>query len=170
MLVGPLVTVGIAKKEGWFQKSGSKWQTMPEQMLRYRAASWFIRTIAPEIAMGLQTAEEVRDTYDMEPVGDSYAVPVRGNAPDLNDIIESSTTEKSSEVQSELQEEKKRRLTSEELDGMRADLCATIESEGLDLKAVEKAAGEFSNRWSEKTMQKIESVIIPNMKAEMMGA
>ena len=53
---------------------------------------------------------------------------------------------------------------------MRADLCATIESEGLDLKAVEKAAGEFSNRWSEKTMQKIESVIIPNMKAEMMGA
>ena len=172
MLIGPLVTVGIAKKEGWFQKSGSKWQTMPEQMLRYRAASWFIRTIAPEIAMGLQTAEEVRDTYDMEPVGDSYAVPVRGEvSTDLNEVIEASTTEKSSDVPEEAPTQpEKKRLTQAELDGMRADLCALIHSEGIDLKAVEKAAGEFSSRWSEKIMQKIENEIIPNMKAEMMGA
>lgn len=174
VLTGPLVTVGLAKKEGWFQKSGSKWQTMPEQMLRYRAAAWFVRTIAPEIAMGLQTAEEVRDTYDMEPVGDSYTytVPVRGEvATDLNEVIEASTTEKSSEVHEEAAvNPEKKRLTQAELDAMRADLCAFIESEGLDLKEVEKAAGEFSNRWSEKIMQKIENVTIPNMKAEMMGA
>ena len=35
---------------------------MPELMLRYRAAAWFVRDYAPEIAMGLQTVEEVRDT------------------------------------------------------------------------------------------------------------
>ena len=29
-LVGTKVTIGIAKKEGWFAKSGSKWQTIPE--------------------------------------------------------------------------------------------------------------------------------------------
>lgn len=58
---GPLVTIGIAKAEGWYGKSGSKWKTMPDQMLRYRAASWFIRTTAPELSMGLQTVEEVHD-------------------------------------------------------------------------------------------------------------
>ena len=66
-LEGPLITIGLAKKEGWYGKNGSKWQTMPELMLRYRAASWFVRAYAPEIAMGLQTAEEVKDTFDLEP-------------------------------------------------------------------------------------------------------
>lgn len=63
-LTGPLVTVAIAKKEGWYGRNGSKWQTMPEQMLRYRAASWFVRTTAPELSMGLQTSEEIHDVYD----------------------------------------------------------------------------------------------------------
>lgn len=61
-LEGSNITIGLAKKEGWYQKSGSKWQTMPDQMLMYRAASWFVRAYAPEIAMGLHTAEEM---YDM---------------------------------------------------------------------------------------------------------
>lgn len=64
-LSGPLVTIGLAKKEGWYAKNGSKWQSMPELMLRYRAASWFVRSYAPEIAMGLPTAEEARDTIDV---------------------------------------------------------------------------------------------------------
>ena len=61
VIEGPIVTIGIAKAEGWYQKKGSKWVTMPEQMLRYRAASWFIRTTAPELSMGLQTVEEIQD-------------------------------------------------------------------------------------------------------------
>ena len=64
-LEGALVTIALAKKEGWYGKNGSKWQSMPQQMLMYRAASWFVRAFAPEIAMGLHTAEEVHDTYDM---------------------------------------------------------------------------------------------------------
>lgn len=60
-LAGPLITIGMAKKEGWYGKGGSKWQSMPEQMLRYRAAAWFVRVYAPEIAMGLRTAEEEED-------------------------------------------------------------------------------------------------------------
>lgn len=62
---GTLITIEMAKKEGWYGKSGSKWQTMPEQMLRYRAAAWLIRTTAPEIGMGFKTSEEVVDAYDM---------------------------------------------------------------------------------------------------------
>jgi len=61
-LRGPTITIAIAKKEGWYSKKGSKWQTIPELMLRYRAAAWLVRTIAPELAMGLQTAEEAADT------------------------------------------------------------------------------------------------------------
>lgn len=63
-LEGSTVTIGIAKKEGWYSKNGSKWQTMPDQMLMYRAASWFVRAYAPELAMGMHTEYEVIDTYD----------------------------------------------------------------------------------------------------------
>lgn len=65
-VVGTLVTMAIAKKEGWYGKSGSKWQTMPEQMLRYRAAAWFIRSVAPEVAMGMYTVDELRDIEMVE--------------------------------------------------------------------------------------------------------
>jgi hypothetical protein len=58
---GSLVTISIAKKEGWHGKAGSKWQTMPQQMLMYRAASWFIRAYAPEISNGMHTADEIED-------------------------------------------------------------------------------------------------------------
>jgi hypothetical protein len=58
---GPLITIGTAKAEGWAGKKGSKWQTIPRLMLMYRAASWLVRTHAPELAMGLRTADEERD-------------------------------------------------------------------------------------------------------------
>jgi hypothetical protein len=73
-LVGSTVTIGLAKKEGWYSKSGSKWPTMPQQMLMYRAASWFIRAYAPELAMGMHTAEEIHDTIDL--THDDYEVKV----------------------------------------------------------------------------------------------
>lgn len=63
-LTGADITIGLSKKEQWYSKQGSKWQTMPQQMLMYRAASWFIRAYAPEIAMGLRTVEEA---YDIGP-------------------------------------------------------------------------------------------------------
>lgn len=61
VLEAPEVTIGMAKKEGWFTKNGSKWQSMPELMLRYRSATLFARTYAPELTMGIQTEEEVID-------------------------------------------------------------------------------------------------------------
>lgn len=61
VLEAPEVTIGMAKREGWFTKNGSKWQTMPELMLRYRSATLFARTYAPELTMGIQTEEEVID-------------------------------------------------------------------------------------------------------------
>lgn len=60
------VTMEMAIKEGWYTKAGSKWQTMPEQMLQYRAASFWQKIHAPELSLGLQTQEEVRDIVDVE--------------------------------------------------------------------------------------------------------
>jgi len=59
--VGTLVTIAMAKAEGWLQKKGSKWQTMPEQMLRYRAAAFWTRIYCPELSMGMYTADEIED-------------------------------------------------------------------------------------------------------------
>jgi len=65
-IVGPDITMQLAKDEGWDNKSGSKWKTIPQLMLMYRAAAWLVRSHAPELAMGLQTAEELHDVIDVE--------------------------------------------------------------------------------------------------------
>ena len=71
------ITMELAVKEGWFQKNGSKWQTMPEQMLRYRAASFFGRIYAPDLLMGLRTHEEELDSIiDITPEPEVTAQPV----------------------------------------------------------------------------------------------
>lgn len=56
---GPAVTMAIAKADGWTRND--KYKSMPALMLRYRAATWLIRQTAPEMTMGLQTAEEEQD-------------------------------------------------------------------------------------------------------------
>ena len=54
--------VEMAKDEGWYSKNGSKWQTMEDLMLRYRAATFFGRLYTPDLLMGMQTKEELDDT------------------------------------------------------------------------------------------------------------
>lgn len=57
---GPVVTIQMAKDEGWYSRN-PKWKSIPELMLRYRSASWFIRTTDSGIMMGFQTRDEVED-------------------------------------------------------------------------------------------------------------
>lgn len=91
-LDGPTVSMQMAIDEGWLTKNGSKWQTMPEIMLRYRAASLFGRLYAPELLMGLQTQEEVHDFIDATPDGaGNYTVDVndlRNKEPEPPSIID----------------------------------------------------------------------------------
>ena len=63
-LYGTWISIKMAKDEGWYQKDGSKWKTMPEQMLSYRAAAFWQRLYCPEISMGLMTTEEYEDMAD----------------------------------------------------------------------------------------------------------
>lgn len=98
-LVGTDVTIAIAKAEGWYTRNGSKWKTMPQQMLMYRAAAWFVRAIAPELSMGLHTAEEIHDVYDADEVTPgAYAVtqtdPVDASPVDATaDTVDTATGE-----------------------------------------------------------------------------
>jgi hypothetical protein len=64
--IGSLITIGLAKLEGWYAKRGSKWQTIPEQMLMYRAGAWWTRVYCPELSLGLHTTDEIAD---MSPPG-----------------------------------------------------------------------------------------------------
>lgn len=60
------ITMQMAKDEGWIDKAGSKWKTMPRQMMMYRAASFFARAHCPEVLLGIQTVEEVQDVNGYE--------------------------------------------------------------------------------------------------------
>jgi len=64
LLEGPTITIEMANAEGWTNKQGSKWKTMPELMLRYRAAAFFGRLYAPEIMMGMHAVEEIQDVTE----------------------------------------------------------------------------------------------------------
>jgi hypothetical protein len=74
---GTIVDLAMAKAEGWYHKEGSKWKTMPEQMLIYRSASFFARQHCPELLLGMQAEDEA---VDIEPV---QAAPKR-----LEDLID----------------------------------------------------------------------------------
>lgn len=58
---GVVVDMDMANAEGWTKKNGSKWLTIPQIMLRYRAASFFASLNCPELTLGLYTREEVED-------------------------------------------------------------------------------------------------------------
>ena len=61
VLKGTEITLEMAQKEGWSTKPGSKWLTMSEQMLAYRAGSFFAKVYCPEVLLGVQTIDEIQD-------------------------------------------------------------------------------------------------------------
>ena len=157
-LQGPLITIGLAKKEGWYGKTGSKWQSMPELMLQYRAAAWFVRSYAPEIAMGLRTAEEELDTIDLTPQADgSFARQVEQSAPTLTtadiaaqvEALDQAPMQTDQPATTAPQEPtRKPRMTQEELDALRQDAVAAYEARGYDLKKAEWDAGRPMSSWT----------------------
>lgn len=59
LLKGATVDIKMAKGEGWTRNT--KWQTMPELMLTYRAYSFFGRTHASELLSGIYDRDEMED-------------------------------------------------------------------------------------------------------------
>ena len=97
------ISMEMAVKEGWYQKNGSKWQTMPEQMLRYRAASFFGRIYAPELLMGIKTYEE-----EMDAIIDVTPEPVN-TAPQTLDSIKQNVVKEAPAVEAPAEKPKRSR-------------------------------------------------------------
>lgn len=81
---GMEVNMEMAKDEGWLGKNGSKWKTMPQVMLRYRAASFFSSLNCPELTLGIYTSEEVLDgdfkEYSVENLSEKVQEEIEQNA------------------------------------------------------------------------------------------
>jgi hypothetical protein len=75
-VTGIKITMDMAEKEGWSKKNGSKWVTIPQVMLRYRAASFFARMNCPELSIGLYSKEELDDF-----------TPIKKGKASLNDVL-----------------------------------------------------------------------------------
>lgn len=94
---GITVTVEMAQKEGWSTKKGSKWVTMPELMLQYRATSFFARAYCADLIMGMREQHEVED---------AYVAPEQPAAPasNLNTVISPTKEEKEQAIDAEVEE------------------------------------------------------------------
>jgi hypothetical protein len=73
-LESPEISITMAKLEGWLDRPGSKWKTMPDLMLRYRAGAFFGRLFCPEKLLGMHSVEEVGDIIDVTPRPPASAV------------------------------------------------------------------------------------------------
>jgi DNA-directed RNA polymerase subunit RPC12/RpoP len=58
---GPWITWELVKSEGWYDKPGSKWKTIPDVMFCYRAAAWFANRHCPGVTCGMHTTDELED-------------------------------------------------------------------------------------------------------------
>lgn len=146
-LEGPLVDLVMAIQERWFFRRGSKWQTMPSLMLRYRAASMWVSVYAPETAMGFPTQEEARDIIDITPTDAmGYRVPHAAPDSDRSSIDELNATVADTggakaetiepEHEPELTEEPKPELTEE-----------PEPTEKPETEQVAHMAGEQAGKW-----------------------
>lgn len=63
------VSMQMAEAEGWTAKKGSKWITLPDLMLKYRAAMFFGRLYCPEVLMGMSSVDELEDSTVIDITG-----------------------------------------------------------------------------------------------------
>ena len=64
MIKGTAVSMRMARLEGWTKNP--KYTSMPELMLRNRAATFFGRQYIPDLLLGVQTSEEVVDIQPLD--------------------------------------------------------------------------------------------------------
>ncbi|WP_314989098.1 hypothetical protein [uncultured Campylobacter sp.] len=138
VLRGTTITMEMAKREGWLGKNGSKWQTMPTLMLKYRAQSFFINEFFPEVRLGLRTKEEIQDIVEVEEISEPKEAFKPAPAQNLNELLSSSEKPNSSTV--------KQNLTVDEADYIEA---APVEVEidvNEDVLPLDALQSELMNR------------------------
>lgn len=168
-LDGPTVSMEMAVAEGWFGKNGSKWQTMPDVMLRYRAASFFGKLYAPELLMGLQSAEEIHDsTIIIEPedirpsisLDEVKATPAAQAGetvnPETGEVSEPPKSPEPNEPDADKQARNKERAAQiAALSTLREEAKAAWEASGAPLEEAEKLVNAFQPKWNTAQCQRV---------------
>ena len=104
---GPVITMKMAQDEGWISKNGSKWKTMPEVMIRYRAAAFFGRLYCSDMIMGIYDRDEVieigEDEYSFVSAQDQAEAVIAKNANtemiDAGEVIQTNVPNPSADKQ-----------------------------------------------------------------------
>lgn len=132
---GPWVSVELAFMEGWYTKDGSKWKTMPDMMLRYRATSFLVDSEFPEVVLGLQTTE------DLEAMGERDVTPA---ATRVGSVVHGAAHDRLQERRNRAFAETRPAGTAEETI---VDLAAAQEAEQLqpDIAAVHWSAEQIAD-------------------------
>lgn len=94
---GITVTMKMADDEGWTKKNGTKWKTLPQLMLRYRAASFFANLNCPELTSGMYTREEMLDNDFGDSKKSNLADALNSDTPMEDIYVEAIQTKKDDE-------------------------------------------------------------------------
>ncbi len=139
-----------AKAENWTKNP--KYNTLPELMLRYRAATLLIRTHAPEVLHGMHMIEELRDVEASKRANET-------KSDDLNNRINTllpkeNTLELQEDKQEELLQLIEKHHISEEIIGKWCDKAGVETIEELDEDKVQSCIDYIAVR-SDNTIETI---------------
>lgn len=132
--------MAMAKAEGWTRNS--KYQSMPEHMLRYRSAAFLIRLYCPEVMVGVPAQiendmpTEMRDITPQEPVDHE-----RGS-------VTSARQEKPNPAADAMITEEERKAAERREAAAKAEKDAEAEKERLRAAYEAEAGAPADGRWS----------------------
>lgn len=130
-ITGMTVSIAMAKVEGWYNKNGSKWKTLPELMLSYRAQSFFISQYFPEVKFGLKTTDELMDMPEAKIVDEKKI--------DLNKIIKNNA--KNEKIEPEIIE-----IEPQNNEPLPGDILETeLLKRGINENEADKIVSRYSN-------------------------
>lgn len=123
-------TIGMkeAKAENWTKNP--KYKTLPELMLRYRAATLLIRTHAPEVLNGMHMVEELKDVEASKMVNESKTESLNQRLDKL--LLKENSLEIQEDKQEELSQLIEKHHISEEMVGKWCDKAGVNTVEELD--------------------------------------
>ena len=168
LLKGQKITIEMAKKEGWWNRSGSKWPSLTGQMLMYRAASFWQRVYCPEISLGLITQEEALDVATVEDVtaqeapGPAVPQPIQAEPVEVVEAVEAVEPQAPQPPAREAAKPARaaatprRQVPLQDMPGL--DLVAQVLAECQRAGFTDEGITEFCRRLSEKKSTNLEEL------------
>ena len=137
--------MNMAKAEGW--TSNKKYQSMPQQMLRYRSATFLIRLYCPEVMVGVPSQVEIElGMKDITP--DDYAETVAAKQDEKSEpedavlVEEAEDNSKTGDAEARATEDAKAKAAAAEKEEKQRAAAKAAEDQKANADAEQKAAEE----------------------------